>query len=160
MAGLPAGSPVIGLAAHGAPFDQAAARRLAGLAGFGLVAGRYEGIDQRASEALIDEELSIGDYVLSGGEIAAMAVLDAVVRLLPGVMGNADSAASESFAAGLLEYPQYTRPQVFEGRPIPSVLTSGDHGKIAAWRKSEALRITQERRPDLLETPESTKPNV
>ncbi|HET7717745.1 MAG TPA: tRNA (guanosine(37)-N1)-methyltransferase TrmD, partial [Bauldia sp.] len=125
-----------------------------------IVAGRFEGVDERVIAARALEEVSIGDYVLSGGEIAAMAVLDAVIRLLPGVMGNAASAASESFAEGLLEYPQYTRPQVFEGMAIPDVLLSGDHGKIAAWRRAEGLRITRERRPDLLRTPESTKPDV
>jgi tRNA (guanine37-N1)-methyltransferase len=117
-----------------------------------IVAGRFEGVDERVIEARNLVEVSVGDYVLSGGEVAAMAVLDAAVRLLPGVMGNAASGESESFVGGMLEYPQYTKPQVWEGRPIPPVLLSGDHGKIAAWRRREALRLTVERRPDLLST--------
>jgi tRNA (guanine37-N1)-methyltransferase len=114
-----------------------------------IVCGRFEGVDQRVIEARGLEEVSIGDYVLSGGEIAAMALIDACVRLLPGVMGKADSAAEESFSSPLLEYPQYTRPQLFEGRPIPEILTSGDHAKVAAWRKAEAESLTRARRPDL-----------
>ena len=114
-----------------------------------MVCGRYEGIDERVIEARGLEEISIGDYVLSGGEIAAMALIDACVRLLPGVMGKETSGAEESFGRGLLEYPQYTRPVLWEDRPIPEVLLSGDHGKIAAWRRAEAERLTRERRPDL-----------
>ena len=114
-----------------------------------IVCGRFEGVDERVIEARGLEEVSIGDYVLSGGEIAALALIDACVRLLPGVMGKEASGAEESFADGLLEYPQYTRPQVFEGRAIPEVLTSGDHAKVAAWRRAEAERLTRERRPDL-----------
>jgi tRNA (guanine37-N1)-methyltransferase len=114
-----------------------------------VVCGRFEGVDERVIEARGLEEVSVGDYVLSGGEIAAMALIDACVRLLPGVMGAEASAGEESFAQGLLEYPQYTRPQVFEGRPIPQVLLSGDHGKVAAFRRAEAERLTRERRPDL-----------
>ena len=114
-----------------------------------IVCGRFEGIDQRVIEARRLEEVSVGDYVLSGGEIAAFALIDACVRLLPGVMGKEASAAEESFADGLLEYPQYTRPQVWEAAPIPEVLLSGDHAKIAQWRRAEAERITRERRPDL-----------
>ncbi len=147
---LPAGTPVIGLAAHGAPFEQADARRLAGLAGFGLVAGRYEGIDQRVSEALIDEELSIGDYVLSGGELPALVVIDAVARLLPGVLGDEASAAEESFGDGLLDWPQYTRPEVWDGRPVPPVLLGGNHAAIRRWRLMQALGRTWQMRPDLL----------
>lgn len=147
---LPAGTPVIGLAAHGVPFDQAAARRLAALAGFGLVAGRYEGIDQRVSDALIDEELSIGDYVLSGGELPALVVIDAVARLLPGVLGDESSAAEDSFGAGLLDWPQYTRPEVWEGRPVPPVLLGGNHAAIRRWRLTQALGRTWQKRPDLL----------
>jgi tRNA (guanine37-N1)-methyltransferase len=147
---LPPGSPVIGLCAQGAPFDQAAARRLAGLAGLGLVAGRYEGIDQRAADALIDEELSIGDYVLSGGELPALVVIDAVVRLLPGVLGDAASAAEDSFGDGLLDWPHYTRPEVWDGRPVPPVLLGGDHSAIRRWRLKQALGRTWLRRPDLL----------
>lgn len=136
---------------RGMPLRQADVAALAAGPGVVLVAGRFEGVDQRVIEARGLRETSIGDYVLSGGEIAAMVVLDAAVRLLPGVMGNAQSAASESFSAGLLEYPHYTRPPLFEGRPIPEVLTSGDHARIAAWRAAEARRLTAERRPDLLE---------
>lgn len=154
------GRPRLLMSPRGRPLTQARVRRLATGAGVLIVAGRFEGVDERVIAARDLEEVSIGDYVLSGGEIAAMAVLDAVVRLLPGVMGNAASAASESFADGLLEYPQYTRPQVFEGQPIPEILVSGDHGRIARWRRAEALRLTRERRPDLLQTPESTKPDV
>ncbi len=152
--------PRLLMSPRGRPLTQARVRLLVDGEGVLIVAGRFEGVDERIIAARDLEEVSIGDYVLSGGEIAAMAVLDAVVRLLPGVMGNAASAASESFADGLLEYPQYTRPQVFEDRPIPEVLVSGDHAKIAAWRKAEALRLTRDRRPDLLSTPESTKPDV
>ena len=140
---------VILLSAQGKRFTQATARRLATLERVVLLCGRYEGVDERVCELLADEELSIGDYVLSGGEVAAMALIDACVRLLPGVMGAEASRMEESFTEGLLEYPQYTRPQVFEGQPIPDVLVSGDHGKIAAWRRAEAERLTKERRPDL-----------
>ena len=156
----PAGDdrPRLLMSPRGRPLDQARVAALAAGPGALIVAGRFEGVDERVIAARNLEEVSVGDYVLSGGEIAAMAVLDAVVRLLPGVMGNAASAASESFADGLLEYPQYTRPPVFEGRPIPEILTSGDHGKVAAWRRAESLRITKERRPDLLARRESTKP--
>jgi tRNA (guanine37-N1)-methyltransferase len=113
------------------------------------VSGRFEGIDERLIESRGFEEISLGDYVLSGGEIAAMALIDACVRLLPGVMGKEASAAEESFAQGLLEYPQYTRPAVWEGREIPAILTSGDHAKVRAWRRQQAERLTRERRPDL-----------
>jgi tRNA (guanine37-N1)-methyltransferase len=147
---LPAGAPVIGLAAQGMPFDQAVARRLAALEGFALVAGRYEGIDQRATDALIDEELSIGDYVLSGGELPALVVIDAVARLLPGVLGDAQSAAEDSFGDGLLDWPHYTRPEVWEGRPVPPVLLGGNHAAIRRWRLMQALGRTWQRRPDLL----------
>ena len=127
----------------------AAARELAAGPGVIVVCGRFEGVDERVIAARGLEEVSVGDYVLSGGEIAAMALIDACVRLLPGVMGAAESGAEESFAGGLLEYPHYTRPQLFEGRTIPDVLLSGDHAKIAAWRRAEAERLTRERRPDL-----------
>jgi tRNA (guanine37-N1)-methyltransferase len=147
---LPAGAPMIGLAAQGAPFDQATAARLAGLTGFGLVAGRYEGIDQRVSDALVDEELSIGDYVLSGGEFPALIVIDAVARLLPGVLGDAASAAEDSFGDGLLDWPHYTRPEVWDGRPVPPVLLGGNHAAIRRWRMMQALGRTWQRRPDLL----------
>jgi tRNA (guanine37-N1)-methyltransferase len=137
------------LSARGAPLTQARVEALCRGKGVILVCGRFEGVDERVIAARGLEEVSIGDYVLSGGEIAAMALIDACVRLLPGVMGAAGSAAEESFAGGLLEYPQYTRPQLWEGRPIPEVLLSGDHAKIAAWRRAEAERLTSDRRPDL-----------
>jgi tRNA (guanine37-N1)-methyltransferase len=142
--------PRLLMSPRGRPLDQARVRQLAAGPGLVILAGRFEGVDQRVIDARGLEEVSIGDYVLSGGEVAAMVVLDAIVRLLPGVMGNADSGVSESFAGGLLEYPHYTRPQDFEGRPIPAVLTSGDHKRIADWRKAEAEKLTAERRPDLL----------
>jgi tRNA (guanine37-N1)-methyltransferase len=134
---------------RGTPLTQARVEALAQGPGAVILCGRFEGIDERLIEARAFEELSVGDYVLSGGEIAAFVLLDACVRLLPGVMGKEASGAEESFAEGLLEYPQYTRPQLFEGRPIPEVLTSGDHAKVAAWRRAEAERLTRERRPDL-----------
>ena len=115
-----------------------------------LICGRYEGVDERVSRYLADEEVSIGDYVLTGGELPAMVLIDAVVRLLPGVLGNKDSNIDESFQTSLLEYPQYTRPEVFNGRKVPVVLLSGDHEKIKNWRKKESLKITKKRRPELL----------
>jgi tRNA (guanine37-N1)-methyltransferase len=141
--------PRLLLSPRGAPLTQQRVEQLAGEAGVVLVCGRFEGIDQRIVGGRGLEEVSIGDYVLSGGEVAAMVLIEACVRLLPGVMGAAASGTEESFTEGLLEYPQYTRPQVWEGRPIPEVLLSGDHGKIAAWRRAEAERLTRERRPDL-----------
>jgi tRNA (guanine37-N1)-methyltransferase len=134
---------------RGLPLTQARVAALAKGAGAVILCGRFEGIDQRLIDGRNFEEVSVGDYVLSGGEIAAMALIDACVRLLPGVMGKEASGAEESFAQGLLEYPQFTRPQLWEGRSIPDVLTSGDHAKVAAWRRAEAERLTQERRPDL-----------
>jgi tRNA (guanine37-N1)-methyltransferase len=134
---------------RGEPFTQAIARELAAARGVIILAGRFEGIDERVIASRQLREISIGDYVLSGGEVAAMVLVDAVVRLLPGVIGKADSLAEESFEASLLEYPHYTRPREWEGRSIPDVLLSGDHAKIAAWRRAEAERITRERRPDL-----------
>jgi tRNA (guanine37-N1)-methyltransferase len=141
--------PRLLMSPRGTPLTQARIEALAGDAGVVLVCGRFEGIDERVIAARGLEEVSVGDYVLSGGEIAAMALIDACVRLLPGVMGTAASGAEESFADGLLEYPHYTRPQVWEGRPIPEILLSGDHAKIAAWRRAEAERLTKARRPDL-----------
>jgi tRNA (guanine37-N1)-methyltransferase len=141
--------PRLLMSPRGVPLTQSRVETLAGGPGALLVCGRFEGVDERVIAARGLEEVSVGDYVLSGGEIAAMALIDACVRLLPGVMGAPGSAAEESFAEGLLEYPHYTRPQVFEGRPIPEVLLSGDHAKIAAWRRAEAERLTRERRPDL-----------
>jgi tRNA (guanine37-N1)-methyltransferase len=141
--------PRLLMSPRGAPLTQSRIEALSGGAGVVLVCGRFEGIDERVIAARGLEEVSVGDYVLSGGEIAAMALIDACVRLLPGVMGTAASGAEESFTDGLLEYPHYTRPQLWEGRPIPEILLSGDHAKIAAWRRAEAERLTKERRPDL-----------
>jgi tRNA (guanine37-N1)-methyltransferase len=141
--------PRLLMSPRGLPLTQNRVEALAAGPGVALVCGRFEGVDERVIAARGLEEVSIGDYVLSGGEIAALALLDACVRLLPGVMGAAASGAEESFAEGLLEYPHYTRPQLWEGRSIPDVLTSGDHGKIAAWRRAEAERLTREKRPDL-----------
>ncbi|MGH6813461.1 MAG: tRNA (guanosine(37)-N1)-methyltransferase TrmD [Methylocella sp.] len=142
--------PRLLLSPRGAPFTQARARGLAAGEGAVLICGRFEGVDERVIAARNLEEISIGDYVLSGGEIAAMAVCDACVRLLPGVMGAQASSAEESFEAGLLEYPHYTRPREWEGHEIPDVLLSGDHAKIKAWREAQALKLTRVRRPDLL----------
>ncbi len=141
--------PRLIMSPRGVPLTQARVAALAQGPGAVVLCGRFEGVDQRVIEGRNFEEVSVGDYVLSGGEIAAFALIDACVRLLPGVMGKEASAAEESFAQGLLEYPQYTRPQLWEGRPIPEVLTSGDHAKVAAWRRAEAERLTQARRPDL-----------
>ena len=143
--------PALVLTPRGRPLNQAIVRRLAAGPGVVLLCGRYEGIDQRVIEARALEEVSIGDYVLSGGEPAALVLLDACVRLLPGVMGAAASADDESFAGDLLEYPHYTRPADWQGRRVPDVLLSGHHAQVAAWRKSEAERATRERRPDLLD---------
>ncbi|HET7886156.1 MAG TPA: tRNA (guanosine(37)-N1)-methyltransferase TrmD [Bradyrhizobium sp.] len=141
--------PRLLMSPRGQPLTQARVRELAAGPGPLLICGRFEGVDQRVIEARQLEEISVGDYVLSGGEIAAMALIDACVRLLPGVMGKAESASEESFAESLLEYPQYTRPQSFEERQIPEILTSGDHAKVAAWRRAEAEALTKVRRPDL-----------
>jgi len=141
--------PRIVLTPRGKPLVQSRVRELAGAPGLVLVCGRFEGVDERVIERRALEEISIGDYVLSGGEIAALVLLDACVRLLPGVMGTEASHVEESFEAGLLEYPHYTKPQEFEGRPIPEVLNSGHHGKVAAWRREQAEKTTRERRPDL-----------
>ena len=141
--------PAIYLSPRGRPLTQERVRQLSRGPGAVLLCGRFEGVDERVIEARGLEELSIGDFVLSGGEIAAMALIDAAVRLLPGVMGKETSGAEESFEGGLLEYPHYTRPAEWEGRGIPEVLTSGDHGKVARWRREQAERITKARRPDL-----------
>ena len=141
--------PRLLMSARGNPFTQQRAAELARGPGAVILCGRFEGVDERLIKARKLEEISLGDFVLSGGEVAALAMLDAVVRLLPGVMGKEASGLEESFADGLLEYPQYTRPAVFEGEAIPEVLTSGDHAKVAAWRRAEAERLTKERRPDL-----------
>jgi tRNA (guanine37-N1)-methyltransferase len=145
--------PLYLLSASGRRFDQQVAEELAAGDGFSLVCGRYEGVDQRVADHLCDGELSVGEYVLAGGEVAALVVVEAVARLVPGVMGNAASGEQESFADGLLEYPQYTRPAEFRGWSVPEVLRSGDHARIARWRRREALRRTLERRPDLLDRP-------
>jgi tRNA (guanine37-N1)-methyltransferase len=145
--------PAIYLTPRGTPLTQARVRTLAQGSGVILLAGRFEGVDQRVIDGRAFEEVSIGDYVLSGGELAAMVLLDACVRLLPGVLGGTDSLSEESFEGNLLEYPQYTRPRDWEGHAIPDILLSGDHKKIAAWRRAEAERITAERRPDLLGRP-------
>src|SRR5438477_5079592 len=141
--------PRLLMSARGVPLTQARVEALAAGPGLVAVCGRFEGVDERVIAGRGLEEVSVGDYILSGGEIAAMALIDACVRLLPGVMGKEASGVEESFAAGLVEYPQYTRPQVWEDRAIPDVLVSGDHAKIAAFRRSEAERLTRERRPDL-----------
>ena len=148
----PAGDlrPRLLMSPRGRPLTQAKVRELAAGSGAVIVCGRFEGVDQRVIDARRLEEVSVGDYILSGGEPAALVLLDAMVRLLPGVMGNDVSGDHESFEDGLLEYPHYTRPQEFEGQPIPDVLISGNHAKIAAWRRAEAERLTRERRPDLL----------
>jgi tRNA (guanine37-N1)-methyltransferase len=144
--------PRLLMSPRGAPLTQARVRELALGPGAVIVCGRFEGVDQRVIEARGLEEMSIGDYVLAGGEVAAMVLVEAVVRLIPGVLGGADSNADESFEHGLLEYPQFTRPQSFEGRDIPAVLISGDHAKVARWRREEAERLTRQRRPDLLKS--------
>ena len=142
--------PVVYLSPRGKPFDQATAARFAACDGITLICGRFEGLDERVIEHFGIEEISLGDFVMTGGDIAAEAVIDATVRLRSGVLGNAASTEEESFSNGLLEHPQYTRPAVWEGRTIPEVLTSGDHGKVESWRRAQSRRITEERRPDLL----------
>lgn len=143
--------PKLLMSPRGRPLTQQRVRELAAGPGAIIVCGRFEGVDQRVIEARSLEEISIGDYVLAGGEVAAMVLIEAVVRLLPGVLGAAESHADESFENGLLEYPQYTRPQIFEGREIPAVLTSGDHGKVEKWRRAESEKLTRARRPDLID---------
>jgi tRNA (guanine37-N1)-methyltransferase len=144
-----AGRPRIYLSPRGKPLTQARVRDLAAGPGVILVCGRFEGLDERVIEARALEEVSLGDFVLAGGEVAAQALVEACVRLLPGVAGNADSLTEESFETGLLEHPHYTRPQAWEGREIPEVLTSGDHARVAAWRRNQAEELTKARRPDL-----------
>jgi tRNA (guanine37-N1)-methyltransferase len=143
--------PLLLLAAGGRRFDQSHASDLAAGDGFSLLCGRYEGVDERVAAHLCDGEVSVGDYVLNGGEVAALVVIEAVTRLVPGVMGNDESGVEESFAGGLLEHPQYTRPATFRGWEVPEVLRSGDHGRIARWKHAMALARTIERRPDLIE---------
>lgn len=151
---MPPGAKTILLSPQGRRFDQALARETAAGPGVILVAGRYEGVDERLLDLAIDEEWSIGDYVLSGGELAALVVIDAVVRLVPGVLGHPDSAREDSFTDGLLDHPHYTRPEHYEGHTVPPVLVSGDHALIARWRLKQALGRTFERRPDLLDVRE------
>lgn len=141
--------PLIAVTPSGQSFTQATARRLAQGTGFSLLCGRYEGFDQRALDLVVDEEVSLGDFVLAGGELAALCITEAVVRLLPGALGNDSSVEEESFSDGLLEYPHYTKPAEFRGLHVPDVLRSGDHGKVERWRRAQALRRTQVRRPDL-----------
>ncbi len=143
--------PLYLLGPAGRRFDQGIARELASREGFSLLCGRYEGVDQRVRDHLADEELSLGDFVLAGGEIGAMAVIEAVGRLVPGVLGNEHSAAEDSFGDGLLEYPHYTRPAEFRGWPVPEVLRSGDHGRVERWRKAQSLARTMALRPDLVD---------
>jgi tRNA (guanine37-N1)-methyltransferase len=149
VAGARAAGPVMLLSPRGRRLDQEKVRSLAAEPGIALICGRFEGVDERVLEARAIVELSLGDFVLSGGEPAAIALIDACVRLLPGVVGHAETLAEESFAEGLLEYPQYTRPQLWQGRAVPEVLVSGDHRRIREWRRAEAERLTRERRPDL-----------
>lgn len=149
---LSQGTPVVLLSPQGRPFAQRDAERLARISGFVLLCGRYEGVDERVAEHLATDEVSIGDYVLTGGELPALVVIDAVVRLLPGAVGQgAEAVSDDSFASGMLQHPQYTRPAAYRGWRVPDVLLSGDHAAIAAWRRQEAQRRTQQRRPDLLE---------
>ena len=150
LLGAPPKCPVVLLTPQGRVFRQADAERLAGEERFALICGHYEGFDERISEHLATEELSIGDFVLTGGEIAAMVVIDAVARLLPGVLGSDESAAADSHASGLLQHPQYTRPAEFRGWTVPDVLLSGDHQAVARWRRRQSLQRTLQRRPDLL----------
>lgn len=142
---------VIYLSPQGKPLDQAMVNRLALEPSLVLLCGRYEGVDERVLSTLVDEEISLGDFVLSGGELAAMALLDAVIRRLPGVLGDAESALQDSFEAGLLDCPHFTRPEVFEGMEVPEVLLSGDHARIARWRAQQSLRATWQKRPELIE---------
>jgi tRNA (guanine37-N1)-methyltransferase len=152
--------PRLLMSPRGRPLTQSRVRELAAGPGALIVCGRFEGVDQRVIEGRQLEEVSVGDYVLSGGEIAAMALIDACVRLLPGVMGKVESGAEESFSDSLLEYPQYTRPQTFEGRPIPEILLSGDHARVAAWRTAEAEALTRTRRPDLWAERQAARKNT
>lgn len=153
----PEGSKVILTTPQGRPFTQQLAKDLASLKGLIIVCGRYEGVDERVRDLVVDMEVSIGDYILSGGELPALVIVDAVSRLIPGVLGCSVSAERDSFSMGLLEYPQYTRPEVFRGLRVPSILLSGNHKEIKGWRRREAIKRTLERRPDLLERAETTE---
>jgi tRNA (guanine37-N1)-methyltransferase len=152
--GSPPACPVILLSPQGRPFNQQIAQELAAQPRLALLCGRYEGVDERVVEHLVSDEISIGDYVLSGGELAALVLIDAVARLIPGVLGDPDGPWDDSHASGLLEYPQYTRPPEFRGWGVPEILLSGDHGRIARWRREQMLLRTRQRRPDLLEKAE------
>ena len=143
---------VLYMSPQGQPLTAQTAKRLSGYEELIVLCGHYEGIDQRVLDTFVDEEISLGDFILTGGEIAAMAVVDAVARFVPGVLGSAASAHEDSFSDGLLEYPQYTRPSEFRGMRVPEILLSGDHQKIAQWRREQSLRVTKQKRPDLLET--------
>jgi len=154
---LPEGSPLLLLTPQGERFDHAMAQGLASHSALALLCGRYEGIDDRIRDLLPVREVSLGDFVLTGGEFAALAIIDAVARFVPGVLGDEESATDESFATGLLEYPQYTRPPEFMGQRVPYILLSGDHGRVARWRREQSLLRTLEKRPDLLETAELTE---
>jgi tRNA (guanine37-N1)-methyltransferase len=153
---MPDGAPLVLLTPQGEQFSHAMAKDFAACGEIALLCGRYEGIDERVRELLPVREVSLGDFVLTGGEFAALAIIDAVSRFIPGVLGDENSPTEESFAAGLLEYPQYTRPARFMGHEVPEVLLSGDHGKVDRWRREQSLLRTLERRPDLLETAELT----
>ncbi|MEO9180277.1 MAG: tRNA (guanosine(37)-N1)-methyltransferase TrmD [Acidimicrobiales bacterium] len=142
--------PLIALTPSGRPFTHDVAKELSVLSGFSMLCGRYEGIDQRVLDVEVDDEISLGDFVLAGGELAALCVIEAVVRLLPGALGNDESSVDESFSDGLLEYPQYTKPAALGGLEVPEILRSGDHARIARWRRAQALRRTVDRRPDLI----------
>ena len=156
-AGVKGHMPLVYLSPRGRRFDQMTARNWARMDGVTMLCGRFEGVDERVLEHFGIQEISLGDFVLTGGEIAAQAMIDATVRLLPGVLGNAESAVEESFSSGLLEHPQYTRPATWQGRDIPEVLTSGNHGKIAEWRREQSEQLTRERRPDLWAAHEAKK---
>ena len=149
--------PCLYMSPRGQKLTQAKVRKLAALEGFILLCGHYEGVDQRALDLVVDEEISLGDFVLTGGELAAMAIVDAVARFVPGVLGSSESAQDESFSEGLLEYPQYTRPREYRGQAVPEVLLNGDHAKINTWRREQALLETLKRRPDLFETAPMTQ---
>jgi len=154
---LPEGSPLLLLTPQGERFDHAMARDLASHSALALLCGRYEGIDDRIRDLIPVREVSLGDFVLTGGEFAALAIIDAVARFVPGVLGDEESATDESFATGLLEYPQYTRPPEFMGQRVPDILLSGDHGRVARWRREQSLLRTLQKRPDLLETADLTE---
>ena len=154
---LPEGSPLLLLTPQGERFDHAMARDLASHSALALLCGRYEGIDDRVRDLIPVREVSLGDFILMGGEFAALAIIDAVARFVPGVLGDEESATEESFATGLLEYPQYTRPPEFMGQRVPDILLSGDHGRVARWRREQSLLRTLQKRPDLLETADLTE---